>query len=85
MSYPPCPFEKFEPDQRGWREILHRFSRFAPANDSRNHSGNKFRYNSKNADRHVAGTISEEELGDRLSGDAVRMNAERAHRGLDPR
>ena len=42
-------------------------------------------YNSRNADRHVAGTISDEELGDRLPSDAVRMNAERGRRGLDPR
>ena len=45
----------------------------------------KIMYNSRKADRHVAGTISDEELGDRLSGDAERMNAERARRGLDPR
>jgi len=45
----------------------------------------KIMYNSRKADRHVAGTISEEELGERLSGDAQRMNAERARRGLDPR
>ena len=45
----------------------------------------KIMYNSRKADRHVAGTISEDELGDRLPGDAVRMNAERARRGLDPR
>lgn len=45
----------------------------------------KIMYNSRNADRHVAGTISKDELGDRLSGDATRMNAERARRGLDPR
>ncbi len=45
----------------------------------------KIMYNSRNADRHVAGTISDEELGDRLPSDAVRMNAERGRRGLDPR
>ena len=45
----------------------------------------KIMYNSRNADRHVAGRISEEELGDRLHSDASRMNAERARRGLDPR
>ena len=45
----------------------------------------KIMYNSRKADRHVAGTITEEELGDRLPSDAVRMNAERARRGLDPR
>ena len=45
----------------------------------------KIMYNGRNADRHVAGMISEEELGERLSSDAVRMNAERARRGLDPR
>lgn len=42
-------------------------------------------YNSGKADRHVAGTISEEELGHRLPSDAKRMNAERSRRGLDPR
>lgn len=45
----------------------------------------KIMYNSRTADRHVAGTITDEELGDRLPSDAVRMNAERARRGLDPR
>lgn len=42
-------------------------------------------YNSKLAGRHMAGTVSEEELGARLSSDAVRMNAERQRRGLPPR
>ena len=41
-------------------------------------------YNARNANRHVAGTITDEELGERLPSDAVRMNAERARRGLDP-
>jgi general stress protein 26 len=41
-------------------------------------------YNAIKANRHIAGTISEEELGERLSSDANRMNAERARRGLDP-
>ena len=45
----------------------------------------KIMYNSKNAGRHMAGTISEDEIGERLNSDAVRMNAERARRGLDPR
>jgi general stress protein 26 len=44
----------------------------------------KIMYNGKNAGRHIAGTISEEELGERLPSDAVRMNAERAKRGLEP-
>jgi general stress protein 26 len=42
-------------------------------------------YNSRLAGRHMAGTVSEEELGRRLSSDAVRMNAERKRRGLPPR
>ncbi len=42
-------------------------------------------YNGAMAARHMAGTVSEEELGDRLEGDAVRMNKERAKRGLKPR
>jgi general stress protein 26 len=44
----------------------------------------KIMYNGTNAGRHIAGTISEEELGERLPSDAVRMNAERARRGLEP-
>lgn len=44
----------------------------------------KIMYNASLANRHVAGTVTEEELGDRLSSDAVRMNEERAKRGLDP-
>jgi len=42
-------------------------------------------YNGAKAGQHMAGTISEEELGERLSGDRERMNAERAKRGLPPR
>jgi len=42
-------------------------------------------YNSKLANRHMAGTVSEQELGPRLSSDAVRMNRERNARGLPPR
>jgi general stress protein 26 len=41
-------------------------------------------YNAANAGRHMAGTITEEELGERLESDAVRMNKLRAERGLDP-
>ena len=41
-------------------------------------------YNSSNANRHMAGTISEDELGERLESDAVRMNKLRSERGLDP-
>ena len=42
-------------------------------------------YNATNANRHVAGTISEDELGERLESDRDRMKAERERRGLDPR
>lgn len=45
----------------------------------------KIMYNADLAARHMAGTVSEEELGERLEGDAVRMNRERVRRGLDPR
>jgi general stress protein 26 len=45
----------------------------------------KIMYNAELAARHMAGTVSEEELGERLEGDAVRMNRERERRGLDPR
>ncbi len=45
----------------------------------------KIMYNSNTAGRHMAGTISEEELGERLESDKVRMAKLRAERGLDPR
>lgn len=44
----------------------------------------KIMYNAANAGRHMAGTITEDELGERLESDAVRMNKLRAERGLDP-
>lgn len=45
----------------------------------------KIMYNAGLAGRHMAGTIEESELGEPLSGDRERMNAERAKRGLPPR
>jgi len=45
----------------------------------------KIMYNSATAGRHMAGTISEEELGERLESDKVRMNRLRVERGLDER
>lgn len=45
----------------------------------------KIMYNSGTAGRHMAGTVDESELGERLESDAVRMNAEREARGLEPR
>ena len=42
-------------------------------------------YNSKKANAHMFGKIDEKDLGARLSGDAERMNRERARRGLPPR
>tara|TARA_R110000823_G_scaffold27609_16_gene80461 strand:- start:28133 stop:28726 length:594 start_codon:yes stop_codon:yes gene_type:complete len=42
-------------------------------------------YNANLANQHIAGTVSEEELGDRLSSDTHRMRAEREARGLKPR
>ena len=42
-------------------------------------------YNAGLANRHIAGTVSEDELGERLSSDAQRMNAEREKLGLEPR
>jgi len=45
----------------------------------------KIMYNGKNAQRHMAGTISEEELGERLESDQVRMAKERERMGLEPR
>ena len=44
----------------------------------------KIMYNAGMANRHMFGTIEEEELGERLDSDAVRMNKLRAERGLDP-
>ena len=45
----------------------------------------KIMYNSKLAGAHMAGTVKEEELGERLSSDAQRMNKSRESKGLDPR
>ncbi len=45
----------------------------------------KIMYNGATAGRHMAGTATEEELGERLESDAKRMNAERKKRGLDER
>jgi general stress protein 26 len=45
----------------------------------------KIMYNGGLAGRHMAGTVDESELGERLPGDRERMNAERAKRGLPPR
>jgi general stress protein 26 len=42
-------------------------------------------YNSQLAGMHMAGTVSEEQLGQRLESDQERMNRERAKRGLPPR
>ena len=42
-------------------------------------------YNSGMANSHIAGTVNEEELGERLSSDAKRMNKERDNLGLEPR
>ncbi len=45
----------------------------------------KIMYNGKSAGAHMAGTISEDELGERLSADSVRMNKAREKRGLPSR
>ena len=45
----------------------------------------KIMYNAGTAGRHMAGTIEEEELGERLAGDKERMNKYRAEKGLEPR
>jgi hypothetical protein len=42
-------------------------------------------YNGKTAGGHMAGTIKEEDLGERLSSDLDRMNKERAKHGLEER
>lgn len=42
-------------------------------------------YNGGLANRHIAGSANEDELGERLGSDAERMNRERAKRGLEPR
>lgn len=42
-------------------------------------------YNAGLAQSHIAGTASEENLGERLSSDAQRMNKEREKIGLEPR
>jgi len=45
----------------------------------------KIMYNARTAEAHLAGTVSEEALGQPLESDAVRMNRERSRRGLTPR
>ncbi|MEM9621773.1 MAG: hypothetical protein AAF993_09000 [Pseudomonadota bacterium] len=45
----------------------------------------KIMYNGKTASEHMAGTASEDDLGERLESDKERMNRERERRGLDPR
>ena len=42
-------------------------------------------YNARTAGAHMTGRIEEKDLGPRLPSDAVRMNEERARRGLPPR
>ncbi|MEH6569886.1 MAG: hypothetical protein V7709_12465 [Halioglobus sp.] len=41
-------------------------------------------YNSKLAERHIAGTVDESELGAPMESDTKRMDRERAERGLPP-
>lgn len=45
----------------------------------------KIMYNGKSAGAHMEGTISEDELGERLSADSERMNKAREKRGLPSR
>ncbi len=45
----------------------------------------KIMYNGKTAGAHMAGTASEEQLGERLESDRERMNRERLKRGLEER
>lgn len=45
----------------------------------------KIMYNGKTAGAHMAGTASEEDLGERLESDRERMNRERRKRGLPER
>lgn len=45
----------------------------------------KIMYNAGMANRHMAGTIEEQELGPRLESDAVRMARLRQDKGLEPR
>lgn len=45
----------------------------------------KIMYNGGLAARHMAGTVDESELGERLSGDAILLKRETERRGLPPR
>lgn len=45
----------------------------------------KIMYNAGLANRHIAGSVNEDELGERLSSDANLMNQERERRGMKPR
>jgi hypothetical protein len=42
-------------------------------------------YNAGLANRHMAGTVEDSELGERLESDRDRMNREQESRGLPPR
>ncbi len=42
-------------------------------------------YNGGKANAHMAGTIEESELGERLESDSKLMNKAREKKGLDPR
>jgi hypothetical protein len=45
----------------------------------------KIMYNGTKAGQHMAGTIDESELGERMAVDVDRMNKLRAEKGLEPR
>ncbi len=45
----------------------------------------KIMYNGKTAGAHMAGTVDESQLGERMNVDKGRMNKLRAEKGLDPR
>ena len=45
----------------------------------------KIMYNGKTANAHMAGTVSEDDLGERLGADAERMNKFRKAKGLEER
>lgn len=81
----PALSEKLSPDDEGSQKFFTQFLDSPLRTILAITPEKKIMYNGAKADRHVAGTISEEELGERLSSDAVRMNAERARRGLEPR
>jgi hypothetical protein len=77
--------QKLNPDNKDGEEYFYRFLD-SPLRVVLSVTPEKrIMYNAGTAAKHMAGTIDENELGERLSSDAQRMNAAREELGLPPR